>query len=1110
MPCVRVFSTLVLKRALDGLLPAQGVNTAALASCSDHLARALRQANARAWVAVEILLGGQRLWERAQLTWERQLEGEFFQPLRFLLNTTSLGDLASEEARRKTWQALCAARESGLLTSGSLEAGELLARCAGTEAADALTALAAELNEAGFAELRPLLQLRSAAGDPLLVVLTAALFHEAIASDPDLFAGFLAMCPRVADAAIEPYRPVALALERHRVRLEVLLQGLQPAPAAPAAAAEAHAAGGPTRGPVLAAVIYIQRGDAHRINSEYAEALADYTTALGLEPANVAVLVQRGQVQLLLGNKQEAIADFTAALRLDPNHAQAHCYRGKALADLGDLDEAIGDFTEALRLDPQYAWAHHYLGEVHAARKSYDRALAGFSEALRLNALVTISHLRRGDVYAQRREFERAIADYNNALQLDPRNALAYLGRGAAYRELGKLEPAESDLTRALELDGANPRILFERGVLFQQQGNHGRALLDFNAAVAHQADFTEAYFRRALSHEALGDAERELADFAEVLRLDPSHAACYYHRGQLSASLGQVELALEDFSAAVRLEPYFVEAYLGRAKVLARVRKFPEALADCDQAVGLNPNLGDVFLVRGSILGQQGRFAAALQSFSRALKLGLHSAPVFFLRGMACLKLNNTSQALADLTNAIRLDPQHARAYAQRAAVRLAAGEADLAISDLAQATCLDRQYAVAFCNLVGQLQENEGRQELAAAFFTLTRLFDPAKMAARGPREHAGELPLHRIVRPPKGKPRTGGVLSSSSALVSPRPGRPRRASETDAAIKWPLRAGETDAVIPVPPADDNTTTATAGDEDGEARPATNGVTNKKGPQPAAKPSSERTLSGESNTAFELNIPRKQTHDDQAAAAGERPAPEPHNEPAEEEIEEEIELDEEAEEEAPPQHAPKELPEDTERRARLATEFRHAEEKRKQQEAQEAARKARQKKKHVNDDDDERMPLWKKGLGLAASLVILYMAFGAVRQIAAAFHNPLAEDENRTPVAKLSVAELCKRYAGKTASADNHDEVLEVTGIFTHFQGGKDGQGINLCGDSAKQVASCTLVADAGPRQTMFLSRMTAGARVTVRGKFAGVRASNVLMNECRIVDVIKARGF
>ena len=244
MRCVQVLSTLALRRLRRWSSPSAGPNGASqldlhqLQSSSQHIARALRQANARAWLAIEVLLAGEILWERAQLTWERSLDAEFFQPLRQFLDKFSLTSLDDKSADRlrKAGIAMRPALANALLTSGSLDLAELMPD-PGADAADKddaqhawreLERLATQLAETGYPELRTLFSLRCGGTDPLMVILVAVLFRQAVEVDPDLFVNLVKVCEAsAADALLEEFRGLAVALDRHRDRLDVLLQSLR-------------------------------------------------------------------------------------------------------------------------------------------------------------------------------------------------------------------------------------------------------------------------------------------------------------------------------------------------------------------------------------------------------------------------------------------------------------------------------------------------------------------------------------------------------------------------------------------------------------------------------------------------------------------------------------------------------------------------------------------------------------------------------------------------------------------------------------------------------------------------------------------------------------------
>ena len=63
----------------------------------------------------------------------------------------------------------------------------------------------------------------------------------------------------------------------------------------------------------------------------------------------------RGAAYADLGEYQQAIADYTSAIELDPNLAMAYFNRGVAYKVLAEKAEAIADFEKVITLtaDPQ-------------------------------------------------------------------------------------------------------------------------------------------------------------------------------------------------------------------------------------------------------------------------------------------------------------------------------------------------------------------------------------------------------------------------------------------------------------------------------------------------------------------------------------------------------------------------------------------------------------------------------------------------------------------------------------------------------------------------------------------------------------------------------------
>jgi tetratricopeptide (TPR) repeat protein len=745
----------------------------------------MRQANARAWTALQILLAGEEFWERAQLNWERSLDAEFYQPLRDLLDAVTLEPLGLHdvEARRRTWGVLEAAERTGFLTSGALELRDLLTAADLVLGAEddrqaeraALERQGEVLAAAGYSELGPLLRIVYRRGEmPLLVGLVAALFRNAVEADADLFGD---LASKLADPSTgggdDDFRRLAAALVKHRLRVEELLRGIRSAGAAAtvpwrnadAATARlhrglAHAQRGEYEqaiaqftaalqlDPALAQAL-AHRADAHRLQGEYALALADYGAALQLAPSSPSVLLNRGQVYTLLGQHREAVADFDAAVQRDPENALAYFSRGKARSEAGDADGAVADFSAALQHDPSYAWACHYRGETYAAKGDLKRAIADYSQAVRLNPFTPLTYLRRADAYRLRGEHLRAVADYDNALRLDPLNVWAYQYRGLVQLERGKHAQAVADLSRALELDPGNAELLVQRGRVFELRNEFDRAVADFDTAQALGIRSPELYFQRGLAYQALGNRERALADLSQTIEVDPQHALAYDRRASLLAAKGETDKALSDYNAALRIDPGMTAARVHRARVLSRAGRFEEALADCNQALQQDPRLTDAYLMRGHALFQKGEFAAAQADFTNAIKLAPESATAHYLRALTLAQQGALAAALHDLNDAVRLEPRFAQAYARRAYVYNRARQLEPALLDLARAAGLDSRYAVSYCNQRGRVHAAQRQYECALADFALSLLIDPNNVEAQGERTRLEQALQARVVQ-------------------------------------------------------------------------------------------------------------------------------------------------------------------------------------------------------------------------------------------------------------------------------------------------------------------------------------------------------------------------
>lgn len=112
--------------------------------------------------------------------------------------------------------------------------------------------------------------------------------------------------------------------------------------------------------------VFRSRGNAYHAASNNAEALNDYNTAIGLDPAYTLAYVSRGVIYHEAGEFDRAIADYDEAAFLDPDYALTYANRGGAYEQLGRKEEAVSDFRRAYELGMNQEWLVQALTEYDA------------------------------------------------------------------------------------------------------------------------------------------------------------------------------------------------------------------------------------------------------------------------------------------------------------------------------------------------------------------------------------------------------------------------------------------------------------------------------------------------------------------------------------------------------------------------------------------------------------------------------------------------------------------------------------------------------------------------------------------------------------------------
>lgn len=269
--------------------------------------------------------------------------------------------------------------------------------------------------------------------------------------------------------------------------------------------------------------------------NQYEAALKEGEKAFRKYSENPRVLLARGQIHLARGDANAALADFRSALEIDPALGAAHYYLGRAY-ELKELPEMAFDaYSAALAGDPQPAEARIRraplavpAGKFDAAIVDYDRLLPWLPHGM--------GFYNRGFAYLSKGDYKAAIADLTTALEmtpeLDPGKPLeAYYNRGGAYYQTGQYELAVDDFYEVTEQDSTFADAFYSRGLAYAELTLYDEALLDFTHALTLGADSAKCYFQRGRTYHKKRKYSVAISDYQEAIARDSGNALAYYYK---------------------------------------------------------------------------------------------------------------------------------------------------------------------------------------------------------------------------------------------------------------------------------------------------------------------------------------------------------------------------------------------------------------------------------------------------------------------------------------------------------------------------------------------------------------------------------------------------
>jgi WD40 repeat protein/Tfp pilus assembly protein PilF len=253
-----------------------------------------------------------------------------------------------------------------------------------------------------------------------------------------------------------------------------------------------------------------------------------YEKPLPLENNSAAAYIRRGIAYNERRDMTLAIADFTTAIELDPANVDAVGSRGVAYYFNGELGPAVEDLSTAIAKNSQNVERFLLLrGNIYKQWKRYGLALKDFDQVVPLMPKSAIPLRERGMVQLELGAYDKAIADFSSALDHEPGNPRLYDLRGEAFYRKGDFDSAEKDFQRAISYNKEFPKAHSNLASLLFDTGRHNESLKEWEIVRKISPKDSTALAGKVISLAALGKEEMARATFVDLIEEDNRFWQC-------------------------------------------------------------------------------------------------------------------------------------------------------------------------------------------------------------------------------------------------------------------------------------------------------------------------------------------------------------------------------------------------------------------------------------------------------------------------------------------------------------------------------------------------------------------------------------------------------
>lgn len=264
---------------------------------------------------------------------------------------------------------------------------------------------------------------------------------------------------------------------------------------------------------------YYARGSAYEELKKYTEAGADYEKALVFQPKEVTYLVAQARTFNALGKFNEALALLNRASALDKRNGSIYPQKVITLSGLEKYDMALRVSDTAILIKDD-ARNHYYRGLVYVRLNNDILGKKEFEKAISKEKTLVDARLALADLLIRNNNTDEAMNQINLILASDDKNTQAYIIRSQVYKKNLDYPNAINDVSKTILIDPSNPEYYLIRGKYYQEFNQHSSAIADFSKYISMKGDNPDAFFSRAKSYEEMQNFEKAMDDYTKITAL--------------------------------------------------------------------------------------------------------------------------------------------------------------------------------------------------------------------------------------------------------------------------------------------------------------------------------------------------------------------------------------------------------------------------------------------------------------------------------------------------------------------------------------------------------------------------------------------------------------